>query len=74
MKRNISPYSVRMQENTDQNNFEYGHLSRSVHLCFWNIFGRVLHQDFLCYGSTEQQIFDSHFEKKNSKREHYYSI
>ena len=27
---NISPYSVRMRENTDQNNSEYGHFSRSV--------------------------------------------
>ena len=26
-----SPYSVRMRENTDQNNSEYGHFSRSVH-------------------------------------------
>ena len=26
----ISPYSVRMQENTDQNNYEYGHFLRSV--------------------------------------------
>ena len=25
----ISPYSVRMRENTDQNNFEYGHFLRS---------------------------------------------
>ena len=24
------PHSVRMQENTDQNNSEYGHFSRSV--------------------------------------------
>ena len=28
----ISPYSVRMQENTDQTNSEYGHFLRSV--CF----------------------------------------
>ena len=28
--RSISPYSVRMQENTDQNNCEYGHFLRSV--------------------------------------------
>ena len=28
--RSISPYSVRMQENTDQNNFEHGHSLRSV--------------------------------------------
>ena len=27
--RSISPYSVRMWENTDQNNSEYGHFSRS---------------------------------------------
>ena len=27
--RSISPYSVRMRENTDQNNFEYGHFLRS---------------------------------------------
>ena len=26
--RSISPYSGRMQENTDQNNSEYGHFSR----------------------------------------------
>ena len=28
--RGISPYSVRMRENTDQNNSEYGHFLRSV--------------------------------------------
>ena len=28
----ISPYSVRMRENTDQNNSEYGHFSHSVFL------------------------------------------
>ena len=27
--RSISPYSVRMRENTDQNNSEYGHFLRS---------------------------------------------
>ena len=26
----ISPYSVQMRENADQNNSEYGHFSRSV--------------------------------------------
>ena len=31
-----SPYSVRMRENKDQNNFEYGELSRS------EMIGRVL--------------------------------
>ena len=29
----ISPYSVRMRENADQNNSEYGHFSRSDSLC-----------------------------------------
>ena len=33
--RSISPYSVPMRENADQNNSEYGHFSRSV---FINIF------------------------------------
>ena len=28
--RSISPYSVRMRENTDHKNSEYGHFSRSV--------------------------------------------
>ena len=28
--RSISPYSVRMRENTDQSNTEYGHFSRSA--------------------------------------------
>ena len=28
--RSISPYSVRIRENTDQKNSEYGHFSRSV--------------------------------------------
>ena len=28
--RSISPYSVRMWENADQNNSEYGHFLRSV--------------------------------------------
>ena len=28
--QSISPYSVRMQENTVQNNSEYGHFSSSV--------------------------------------------
>ena len=27
--QSISPYSVQMRENTDQNNFEYGHFLRS---------------------------------------------
>ena len=29
-RRSISPYSVQMRENTDQNNSEYGLFSRSV--------------------------------------------
>ena len=30
--RSISPYSVRMQENMDQKNSEYGHFSRRIKL------------------------------------------
>ena len=32
----ISPYLVRMRENTDQNNSEYGHFSRSVTLMIYS--------------------------------------
>ena len=33
--RSISPYSVRMRENTDKNNSEYGHFSRSAKMDFF---------------------------------------
>ena len=45
----ISPYSVQMRENADQNNSEYGHFSRSVLLNFntfnflWEL-NRLLYQ------------------------------
>ena len=29
--RSIYPYTVRMRENVDQNNSEYGHISRSIY-------------------------------------------
>ena len=32
------PYSVRMRENTDQNNSEYGHFSRSARHVFYEVF------------------------------------
>ena len=30
----ISPYSVRIRENAEQNNSEYGHFSRSAYVLF----------------------------------------
>ena len=39
----ISPYSVQMRENTDQNNSEYGHVSRSIYHANFLIF-----QPFIC--------------------------
>ena len=33
----ISPYSVRMRENTDQKNSEYGHFSRSDKPYFYKV-------------------------------------
>ena len=41
--RFISPYSVQMRENTDQNNSEYGHVSRSIYQANFLIF-----QPFIC--------------------------
>ena len=37
----ISPYSVRMRENTDQKNSEFGHLLRYVNISFWSNFSTV---------------------------------
>ena len=34
--QSISPYSVQMRENADQNNSEYGHFFLSVHNRKWN--------------------------------------
>ena len=36
LRERISPYSVRMRENTDQNNSENGHSLRSV-MYFWGM-------------------------------------
>ena len=36
--RSIFPYSVQMRENTDQNNSEYGHFSRSVNIANFEIY------------------------------------
>ena len=33
----ISPYSVRMRKNTDQNNSKYGHFSRRVNELSWAV-------------------------------------
>ena len=38
----ISPYSVRMWENTDQNKSEYGHFSRSVWAVLESFFGDIV--------------------------------
>ena len=35
--RSISPFSVQMRENLDQNNSKYGHFSRSVDLVKTNV-------------------------------------
>ena len=40
--QSISPYSVRIRENTDHKNSEYEHFSRSARLTFKNILGCIL--------------------------------
>ena len=42
--QSISPYSIRMWENTDQNKFEYGHFLRSaiVRLIYWKSFWKSI--------------------------------
>ena len=41
--KNVSPYSVRMRENTNQNNSEYGHFSRS------EVFGTIINMEALTW-------------------------
>ena len=45
--RSISPYSVQMQENADQNISEYGHFSRSVNFLFF-----IIHHCIKCNSIT----------------------
>ena len=49
----ISPYSVEMQENTDQKNSEYGHFSRSVWTC------ASVHYSIPIYTVTKLKIIQS---------------
>ena len=53
--RSISPYSVRMRQNTDQNNSKYGHFSRSAML----FFNRLLTRPKVHYGQTLHISSDS---------------
>ena len=58
----IAPYSVRMRENTDQKNFEYGHFSLNINQPMW--FGCINPlQPFHCqrclYNWSRNQIFTS---------------
>ena len=64
--RSISPYSVQMWENADQNNSKYGHFLRCVYLWFWicrgsdyamvmNITGFRIYQG-LEYASSSQYV------------------
>ena len=46
----ISPYSVRMRENADQNNSEYGHFSRSGRFCLCSNFA---HSKLDLYGGEK---------------------
>ena len=39
--RSIPPYLIRMRENTDQNNSEYRHFSRSVYQPNMNMYGTI---------------------------------
>ena len=49
--RSISPYSIRMRENTDRNNSKYKHFSRSEYQNHFVRFGKLQTfyvRDFLC--------------------------
>ena len=57
----ISPYSVQMRENKDQNNSEYGHFSRSGKLSIFGILPQILRKIFqnsfvLLFQQWEKQV------------------
>ena len=55
----ISPYSVQIQENADQNNSEYGHFSRSAReLSYTFLFWEMTGSEF----SASYTVFYFHFE------------
>ena len=60
----VSPYSIRMLENTDQNNSEYGHFSRSV--SYWKnglpldiswLFPKIMPQNIVLRSIFTRHIF-----------------
>ena len=61
----ISPYSVQMQENTEQKNSEYGHFSRSggfplksrVHEFFWSRLRKLILRKFSLNVSISRRSF-----------------
>ena len=61
----ISPYSVRMQENTDQKNSEYGHFSRSGSL-IRNCVLRLLSSLFISFIWKENYWYLTHTSLSNN--------
>ena len=60
----ISPYSVGMRENADQNNSEYGHFLRSVVVAVFSL----VHYDTLLQKATDiTKKWDSYFISKCNK-------
>ena len=57
--QSISPYSVQMRENVDQNNSEYGHFSRSDH--FYTV------NDVDCEKVDVKNLFFVMIKKRTSK-------
>ena len=64
--RSISPYLVRMRENTDRRNSEYGHFLRSVSikdfLCKYvqirrkRLLKKYIMKDFICYAASSSRL------------------
>ena len=57
--RSISPYSVQMRENTDMNNFEYGHFSHSEYLTVITGVTRIILKFLIFKISFSDQPYDS---------------
>ena len=62
----ISPYSVRMRENADQNNPDYGHFSRSVKVTIWSYLKKFFFKKIAKLRVSCREVFGIKF--RNIKR------
>ena len=71
---NTSPYLVRIRENTDQQNSEYGHFSRSKNISYLQVIGYMLEQILINTEALVQRCSVKRVFLKFSKKHLYQSL